>query len=360
MAHSRRPARKKVTIKDVAQHAGVSLTAASYALSGRDGKGPSGSPETRALVERAARDLGYIPNQFARAMRLGHSDSIVLALGTVADPWGIALTQAVRTKAQPYGQSTVLLADEGWYEFLTRYPSDCAFITSIDWDPEGHDKVQRLARNGLRIVAFSETLEASYFDVISSPAGGAIRSAYRRLKDRHDHVHFMARTPANTHTLPFARHAVFADEARKAGDERSATSIIFAGLSAQSAYDSALEALSAPAAERPTAIIGSTAYIALAVQAAANRVGIHTPGDLEIISIGDVPNAAALTEPLSFYGVHNVFERIADTIVQRALKPSDTDFAKHTFAWEFFPGATTKEPWSADHPPQSASERFEI
>ena len=56
---------KAVTIKDVAARGGVSKTAVSYVLSGRE-TGVRISEETRRRVLAAARDLGYHPNALAR------------------------------------------------------------------------------------------------------------------------------------------------------------------------------------------------------------------------------------------------------------------------------------------------------
>lgn len=55
----------KVTLKDVAEHAGVSRSAASLALRGSNGLGP----ETRARILQAMDDLGYVYNRSAAAMR---------------------------------------------------------------------------------------------------------------------------------------------------------------------------------------------------------------------------------------------------------------------------------------------------
>ncbi len=52
------PAKKIVTIKDVAERAGVSLAAVSYALR----EHPKVGPETRARVQAVAEELGYRPN----------------------------------------------------------------------------------------------------------------------------------------------------------------------------------------------------------------------------------------------------------------------------------------------------------
>jgi len=58
---------KAITIKDVAARGGVSKTAVSYVLSGREA-GVRISAETRQRVLAAAADLGYHPNALARGL----------------------------------------------------------------------------------------------------------------------------------------------------------------------------------------------------------------------------------------------------------------------------------------------------
>mgnify|MGYP001314972747 FL=1 len=61
-----------VTIKDVADHAGVSVTSASYAI---NGKGTI-SEATRKRVLKAAEELNYHPNAFARNLKRQKSGTI--------------------------------------------------------------------------------------------------------------------------------------------------------------------------------------------------------------------------------------------------------------------------------------------
>lgn len=64
----------RVTIRDVARHAGVSTTTVSDALNER-GRLPA---ETRRRVTRSAEHLGYRPNQTARRLRVGRTGHVGL------------------------------------------------------------------------------------------------------------------------------------------------------------------------------------------------------------------------------------------------------------------------------------------
>lgn len=68
------PPSPRVTISDVARHAGVSVTTVSHALNGRG----QVDPATRRKVEETARTLGYRPNRHAQRLRTGGSSMIAL------------------------------------------------------------------------------------------------------------------------------------------------------------------------------------------------------------------------------------------------------------------------------------------
>src|SRR5689334_18685240 len=74
---------KRVTHKDVAERAGVSVATVSYVLN--NGPRPVSS-EARARVEEAVAELGYYPNELARSLRLQQSSTIGLILPSIVNP----------------------------------------------------------------------------------------------------------------------------------------------------------------------------------------------------------------------------------------------------------------------------------
>ena len=74
---------QRVTLNDVAAASGVSRATASFVL--RDSPNQSISAATRERVRQAARDLGYVPHEIARALREGSSRIVVLSLDVALD-----------------------------------------------------------------------------------------------------------------------------------------------------------------------------------------------------------------------------------------------------------------------------------
>ncbi|AXK44217.1 LacI family DNA-binding transcriptional regulator [Brachybacterium saurashtrense] len=340
-----RASRGTVTLADVARVAGVSLATASFVLSGRAGARSAGSEETKAKVRAAAAELGYVPNRHAQAMRTGRGGGIVLALGTLDDPWGVQLATQVREDALAHDLSTLILADERWYEYLMGASADAALVTSIDFVDDGPERVRRLAASTQTgLIAFSARMEPERFDVVRSTPVPAIGRAYERLRARHRRVRLLApelgRRPGGT--LEHPRTRAFLDAAQAHGDGPGEDLLHLVPEGSRDTYLAGLEWMSGP--DRPEAVICFTGYQAVALQLAAERAGLRIPEDLEFVAIGDVPAASEFFGPISYYGVDDVFARLSRIIVGRAADREDRPGALHTFDWEFFPGTTTRDP----------------
>ncbi|MCX4092975.1 LacI family DNA-binding transcriptional regulator [Nocardia sp. alder85J] len=83
---------RRVTLRDVAAHAGVSPATVSFVLNAAPGQS---IPEpTRDRVRRAAAELGYVPHSLARALREGNSRLVVVEAGGLL--WARLLENFVR------------------------------------------------------------------------------------------------------------------------------------------------------------------------------------------------------------------------------------------------------------------------
>jgi len=89
----RRPS-SLVTLRDVAQQAGVSISTVSRILNGREPGVPI-REETRARILAAAAELGYRPNLMARALRGSPSSLLGVIVRDIADPFHIQVLQGI-------------------------------------------------------------------------------------------------------------------------------------------------------------------------------------------------------------------------------------------------------------------------
>ncbi len=93
-----------ITIKDVAERAGVSVATASRVLSG----GRKVSPELADRVRESARELGYRHNAVARALRHGRTSSVGMIVPEIGNPFFPSLVEAVERTLSDSGRDLLL------------------------------------------------------------------------------------------------------------------------------------------------------------------------------------------------------------------------------------------------------------
>lgn len=93
-----------ITIKDVAERAGVSVATVSRVLSGRQRV----TPELSSRVREAARDLGYRHNALARALRHGRTASVGMIVPEIGNPFFPSLVEAVERALNETGRDLLL------------------------------------------------------------------------------------------------------------------------------------------------------------------------------------------------------------------------------------------------------------
>ena len=99
-----------ITLKDVAERAGVSRAAVSRAFT----PGASVSPKTRAKVEKAASDLGYSPNILARSLTTRKTQLVGLVSNNFHNPVFLQIFDLFTRGLQEHGLRPLLvnLSDE--------------------------------------------------------------------------------------------------------------------------------------------------------------------------------------------------------------------------------------------------------
>lgn len=93
-----------ITIKDVAERAGVSYATVSRALNNR----PDVNPETRKLVLKVAKEMGYQPNAIARSLVNKQTNIIALIVPDVSIPFFADLSKSVSQAAMEAGYTTMV------------------------------------------------------------------------------------------------------------------------------------------------------------------------------------------------------------------------------------------------------------
>lgn len=97
---------KRVSIKDIAELAGVSHSTVSRALHGRGRM----SEATRNRILALAEDVGYTPDALARSLVSGDTHTIGVVVTSIADPFVVEIVDGIEDIAQKAGYSVLLSA----------------------------------------------------------------------------------------------------------------------------------------------------------------------------------------------------------------------------------------------------------
>ena len=151
-----------MTIRDVAARAGVSVSTVSRVLNGRDEKHMR--PETKARVLRAIEELEYTPVKAARSLRRQRTQVIGVLLPDISNPFFSLLARGVESVAFERGYSTLICDSNHSVEKESRYLDILLAegVEGIIFVPVGRpdmNRIERLLRNGIRVVAADRRVE---------------------------------------------------------------------------------------------------------------------------------------------------------------------------------------------------------
>lgn len=102
---------KKITIKDVAKEAGVSVTLVSFVMNAK--MGPDGrldcpvNPDTAARVLEVAKKLGYRRNAAAASLRSGRSNTIAVITTDISNKFFAGISRYIEDKCVEYGYTVL-------------------------------------------------------------------------------------------------------------------------------------------------------------------------------------------------------------------------------------------------------------
>ena len=169
-----------MTLRDVAERAGVSTAAISQALNDRG----SLRPETRERIKAIAAELGYTPNKHAAALRSGRTMSIGFVMPAVGDAaaksWAFAhnlqLNALVRASAEHGFTVTVLPASRP--DLLATAQLDALYLADAR---TGAELLRAAASRGLPVIARDLYVDVDRALSIRTGYDAALRAALDHL-----------------------------------------------------------------------------------------------------------------------------------------------------------------------------------
>src|SRR6266571_5137366 len=249
------------TLRDVARHAGVSVATASRVVSGLENV----RSETRERVERAMRDLLYVPPG-----RRPATGVIGLLLPDLENPIFPALAQALEKCATQSGFASILCSTtaaafrevEYVHMLLDRQVEGMIFISCEMTNMSGeHDHYARLVEEGARIVFVNGALNTLNVPSVGVDEGIAGELATQHLIDLgHRRIGYVA---GPDYYLPTQQKAMGRESALRAAGLEADGLVAHGDFSVEGGRE-ALRAL-LTRADRPTGVICSSDLMAVGV-----------------------------------------------------------------------------------------------
>ena len=284
----------KVTIREVAAEAGVSVATVSRALRGL----PSVSPATRARVEQVAAELDYVPDPYAARLASSRAHTILVAV-PVPGQWYYAQVvtgvEAVASDAGSDLQLHVVGDDAQRRRFIgdilpNSRRVDGAILVDIPISP---DEAAELTAKGVRIVAVGQHIDGVVSVGIDNRRA-AEEATSLLLGMGHTRIGLLGGMPTGRSDLsiPGMREIGFRDALESAGLEVDERLIANGNFSIDGGDDAATQLLGLR--QPPTALFALSDEMAVGAMRAARRLGIDVPGEMCIVGFDGHEFAGAI------------------------------------------------------------------
>lgn len=285
-------------MKDVAQHAGVSLSTVSYVV---NDSGPV-ADDRRSRVLDAIRVLNYTPNESARSLKRRSASTIGLVVPDLANQYFALVAEGVERAASERDVLVVLCvpqatgkSDDFYARLLRSQRLDgVVYLSATGRLPT---LILELSQSGAVVLVDEQMPGFGLPAVVSDNRRGAREVAEHVLDRGHDRL-AMIGGPAPLWSagqrLAGYREALAA--ARKNPDE---VPFYEGDYRQESGNRLAAKALAGGAAERPTALICANDLMAVGALEYCKSAGIRVPDDVSIVGFDDVPVAALVTPRLT-------------------------------------------------------------
>lgn len=296
MPRARQSTSRRVTLKEVATAAGVSLSTASLVFSG---KGPVSSA-TAAKVLAAAEQLGYAgPDPLAASLRQGRSGTVAVVVegglgDAFGDPFAVRVMDGLARALDEVPAALLLLPRiPGGEERLVAQIRAAAFDALVFplCGPARDPIVEPVAARGIPMVGSGAPQDPAvrHLRVDEREAVASIARHLRALGHRRvGHVTMPLSGSGRTRVVDPAEVSSAAypearDRALGLLDVFPAARVVDAGQPDVAHGELAGQALlDVPAGQRPTAVAAQSDLLAAGVLQAARRLGLRVPGELSV------------------------------------------------------------------------------
>lgn len=287
----------RVTISEVAAHAGVSSATVSRVLSASR---PVGT-DVAERVRRAAAELGYSGNGIARALRTRRTDTVGMVVPSILNPFFTTLVDSMENALHAEGKQLFLcdsrhdpaVEAEHLRSLIERHVD--GIVVSPVHDTESAAAVARSAA-AVPLVQLDRRVDVPGTDWIGIDDTAALRLVLAHLAETGARSVAFA-TAELTNSSTSSRLEGFERWTREFGLRVVADGVVTGRFSVDSGDEMGRRLLTA--GDRPDAVVCADDLIAIGVLRAARELGVAVPHDLQVTGLDDIVFASYVTPPLT-------------------------------------------------------------
>jgi LacI family transcriptional regulator len=312
----------RVTIRDVAAQAGVSVATVSKVINGRYGV----AADTTARVQAVINDLGYQASLVAQSLR-NHRTNVIGILVADLEPFSAELLKGAADAIRGSGFEMVVysaggLAHDhvGWERRYLSRLSGTLIDGAVLVTPTVVD-----VNYGAPIVAIDPHTGQSELPTIDSDnlRGGQLATAHL-LGLGHRRIGMLSGRPDLESSR--LREQGYRQAMAAAGLPVSEDLVLVGGYDAQASAECTRTLLTS--ADPPTAIFAANDVSAIAAIQAAVGLGLRVPADLSVVGFDNIPESALCSPPLTT--VNQPIRKMGERSIQLLLQLMRGDHVEHT------------------------------
>jgi DNA-binding LacI/PurR family transcriptional regulator len=286
----------RITIDDVAAASGVSPTTVSHVFSGRRPV----NAVTRQHVEEVARRLGYRPNAVAQSLRSRRTETIMIIVPDITNPFYPAFARGVQDVVGPSGYHSLFCNTDA------REAEELAFLeVAMSRRLDGvifsgfrvpGGKLVPLARAGIAVVNLGESPRGARIDSVRFDDRGAAAQATRFLLERYGPSIALIYGDADA-PVGRERRDGFEEACRSFGAALDPSDVVLTDFTRQGGVHGMHRLLDR--AEPPRSVLCANDMIALGAIDVAKERGLRIPADVAILGYDDIDAATIVTPRLT-------------------------------------------------------------
>ncbi|MBT0768555.1 LacI family DNA-binding transcriptional regulator [Kineosporia sp. J2-2] len=296
-----RSAARMPTMRDIADHVGVSRQLVSLVLRGV----PGPSPQSRERVLAAAAELGYRPHSSARLLRQNRTHLIGVVFG-MRNPFQVRFVERLFVRAAERGYGVVL------GPVTIERPTDAVVAALMEervealaaFNPDPDSAALAAACELLPVVWLGERAGRTDVDNVHVDEAGGLRLAVRHLVELgHRDIEYVGGLGG---TVGADRAQAYREVMAEAGLSARAK-VIPSGFSEEDGAAAARKILARK--RRPTAVVCAGDQVAAGLLAVFSRAGLGVPDEISVVGFDD-----SYVASLSYHRLTSVRQDVEATV----------------------------------------------